>query len=426
MAKKKTFIKPYTQLDIPQLPQEIISEIIKWNAELGNNELYAYSLVSKAWLASARRFLFRSAQFCGTDSFRTWERLFKSSPEISTFIRTVWVTPSSVYNWEDVGLRLLPGVTEIEWLSGISQSATRATESIREFLRRFPNVKRVCVGAQFEDVQHLKAFLGYCGPGIKELLLEDELRFVHTTTPSPDAPLAIDISRFNLADLEYLDIWSRGGSDFDWVYRELIHGRAPNLRSLKVANQGVSLPVLCLLLKEVSPMLTHLNIGPGTLAWKSKGGYTNLRPLPSPDPFPLLPKLRVLTIDTIFLNHGPMEVLNWIASDFLAVFQAPLLTTFEICFFARSPHETIDISECYYWKPLLTAITGKFAFLSELTICFWMEMEFGWKWRAKLEALVQRYVYSPSVLGTRTVRVKWEIDDPDQAPYPEDPTSEGE
>ncbi|EEB91207.1 hypothetical protein MPER_10469 [Moniliophthora perniciosa FA553] len=105
--------------DIPQLPQEIISEVIKWNAGLGDHELYAYSLVSKAWLASARRHLFCSAQFCGMDSFRTWERLFKSSPEISTFIRTVWVIPSAVYDWEHVGLRSLRGVTEIEWFLGM-------------------------------------------------------------------------------------------------------------------------------------------------------------------------------------------------------------------------------------------------------------------------------------------------------------------
>ncbi|KAI3603274.1 hypothetical protein WG66_002257 [Moniliophthora roreri] len=392
---------------------EIVREIVKWNAA-NTKVLCTYSLISKTWRDATLPFIFEEAGITTTSLLVRWSNLVKSSPEIRRHFRRVCFMFGNE-GIEDQGplsllasLPTLPAVTELEWC--LFENVTRMTKNMVQFLEAFPNVRTVNLSTCFADMTHLKGFLG-CFVYLKELGLWEGLEL---ETDSGEDSEGVDTSRFNLSQLERLEVFSDTGSTaFDWFIDTLIHdSKLTCLSSLEVQTEGFTLSGLIRLLEVFSSTLKHFAIDP---VFDTADDEPFLRPLPVS--FPPLPTLNKLTIATIdldtsfgadFAHAKPSHVIRWVRNLIRAI-TAPKLEIFEWHFRASTPAEIEDAFESCSWKNFTAALADKCPKIKQINFQFETESDFGMATRVQLEGLVRKRI----VVEEISVTMCWKIDFPD-------------
>ncbi|KAK7052882.1 hypothetical protein VNI00_004202 [Paramarasmius palmivorus] len=444
MVKIQTLLKPHKPLirpKLPELPQEILTEIFTFNVGHGfdwRSEILGCALVSKAWYAAARPVFYSKYALYSPSCLTRFEKRLKRDPAITNLVRRIQVETSVVTDDDQpcpIELRTLPGVQEMTWTNTEPWAVPlQASRGVQQLLGLFPNLRTLHISTPFESIEQLKTFLAYCGP-IRGLSLDYNLRFggasVSTSSLSTPPDAKDPCPRFTMKDLERLEILRPFGSNFDWVYYHLVCESMPKLRSLRIDEEGMSLRVLCLLLKKVSSTLTHLSLDTKELA-DHRGTYRIPRLYCQHNPFPPLPELQFIAIGTLTTEYWPMNLLDRICINFLGELRAPALRTLQLTLHTPSPTKLVDLLECYNWTLFFTVLMTMFPELSQIVLCIIMEVEFGRAWRNKLEALAVRYVRwkcpccADKIKTSMQFSVEMLYPSNLQEPFPENPMSDGE
>jgi hypothetical protein len=226
------------------------------------DEILGYALVSKAWYAAARPAYYSQYELYNSKRLTLLEKRLKGDPTITNLVRRIEIEANiATYLLYPVDLRTMPGVQEMSWTNSEPYPIPlQPWRGVQKLLGLFPNLRTLHISAVFESIEQLKEFLAYCGP-IRELSLGAGLWFDKS---EPASSLSISSHakdprpHFTMENLERLEIL--GPQDFDWFYHRLVGESTPKLRSLRIDNGGMSVPVLCLLLEKVSSTLTCLSM----------------------------------------------------------------------------------------------------------------------------------------------------------------------
>ncbi|KAK7060779.1 hypothetical protein VNI00_000511 [Paramarasmius palmivorus] len=375
------------------LPPEIVREIVAWSTD--HSDLCSYCLVSRTWRGAALPFLFRNIKVIEQHDMIRWHHILTVSPEITKCIRKFsFQTSYQKYTMPPalalVSLPTMAGVVELEWIAP-QDYPLKMIPAIVDFLRTFPNLRRVSVSGAFSDVKTFEYFLANCGP-IRELSLKDPLLFKFGWDEESPSSKKLDVSQLDLSGLESLEVAAENFSLFDWVLILFRHSKPVKIRSFMIESIAFSTS-------------------------------TNLLPLPTS--FPILPNLQKLELAVIHLGgrFHPERILCW-AEDFFRLLDAPGLQVFELYWYAGEPEEVEEILESYDWKGFCGVLLERFPKVQELVLHIGQEMNFGRTWREKLEQTVVKHIPA-SLLDGRRITQKWTVENENWGSYSDYDSNDG-
>ncbi|ESK89534.1 hypothetical protein Moror_1194 [Moniliophthora roreri MCA 2997] len=377
-----------------RLPLEITREVMSYRDSY--HDLCNFSLVSRTWRQAALPLLFHRIEIAHEDDMRHCQQLLNSSQDITNCVRFFIVNPHMCKPFNPASTLLslpsMPGVVEFAWWAPSEYPITTQTV-ISHFMHSFPNLLRVSVFGAFIDARALVCFLKQvCGPTVRELMLH-AVQFIWN---SPESEL--DVPRLDLSALESFEVdGSESYSDF--ILNSVI---APQSLTVTLYSFWPDSPYL--LFAKVAATITQLNLiinpGPNTYG-------RLLVPMPTTlQSFPVLEKF-ALNFAAIRLGeeYHPATVLYW-AQAFFPLFDAPGLTSLELCFVMAASLEMLKVIKFYDWKTFCALLLEHYPKIQELIICVRPSTEFGRSKRMMLENEVKKHIPASS-FGGRRITVIW-------------------
>ncbi|KAI3605805.1 hypothetical protein WG66_012404 [Moniliophthora roreri] len=335
------------------LPLEITREVVSYRESF--RDLRNFSFVSRAWRQATLPFLFHGIKIIDEGDMTQCQELLSSSPDITNYILFSWRVPNTY-----------PAKTGID---------------VSDFIRIFPNLRRVVVSGAFANVKALVCFLKQvCGPTVRELTLHG----LELCSSSKE----LDVPQLDLSALENLGIASARHSDL--LLNSIL---AP--KSLAITSYSLWSRSLSLLLAKVAGTLTLLKLDMQSVS----------------NSLPVLEKIALQFVAIRFrYEFHPNSVLHW-ARNYLHLFEAPELIVLELCFSETAPRDMTYFVASYNWKSFCALLLERYPKIQELTIHVSKRVKatiaFRQSKRAMLENQFKEYIPA-SFFDDRRITVIWD------------------
>uniref|UniRef100_A0A0W0FEE4 Uncharacterized protein n=1 Tax=Moniliophthora roreri TaxID=221103 RepID=A0A0W0FEE4_MONRR len=365
------------------LPLEITREVVSYRESF--RDLRNFSFVSRAWRQATLPFLFHGIKIIDEGDMTQCQELLSSSPDITNYIRQLSLSrclsiPTSS--------PLMTGLVVFSWRVPNTYPAKTGID-VSDFIRIFPNLRRVVVSGAFANVKALVCFLKQvCGPTVRELTLHG----LELCSSSKE----LDVPQLDLSALENLGIASARHSDL--LLNSIL---AP--KSLAITSYSLWSRSLSLLLAKVAGTLTLLK-----LDMQSVSNVCG-RPF-NPQSLPVLEKIALQFVAIRFrYEFHPNSVLHW-ARNYLHLFEAPELIVLELCFSETAPRDMTYFVASYNWKSFCALLLERYPKIQELTIHVSKRVKatiaFRQSKRAMLENQFKEYIPA-SFFDDRRITVIW-------------------